>query len=852
MTLAGPPDQLVDPLAAFYAQDPSVLSEAAPPPPPVAIAQRPHDRIAWEIAAAVLVAGTIVRHRLQTMRPEVGQTKEQVQSAWSFFAPTWLRLTVPAIRQAYALGRVDGLTDDELEALASDYARGIGEYFNESSAAALEEGFNAQLAQRWDAGLAWHRAAAAYGVDRRDMKTYLKAAITDKGVDPIPAIARTVVDRAFLARAERLGTEEAYSATQAGQAVSWMYLEKQGRIPLGSTREWEMGENEEHCATCAELALQVVALDQPFVLKSGAKIWAPRAHPGCHCRVRLRPPKVEISKAQISCAGLVVVAKDTGRVLMLQRAKDGRDRNGGMWEFPGGHLEAGESPRAGAIREWQEECRRRIPKGTWRGSWQSGIYEGHVLEIPHETEIETHRRGRVLNPDDPDGDMVEAIAWWDLTHLPRNPAIRQEVRASLRDTRFAIRDSGISKAYDPGEARDRRGRWAEVAEAEPEVRDETPAKPDSPFRPATGNPFRQGANPFAAANPFRSSSPFTTGGQPGNPFRAPASPFGGTRSGPHALIVNHAVVIGLPKQRSEPAAEPYVMAVDDFHMAGHRAALGARYGLSKLVDFNVAERPPIASSEISAWDAIDEDMVIVKSVPAHMGRGELDRHWDAIEKAARVGFNAAFTEAEDDLDPIVAKLREHDLSRIFKLAGYEDEADGTEAASDRMRLRIRRAVRDHGEGSSHVDSLAEAYADYVTFAEPVRLLGRDTGGRIDRAMNEAEAHGLEVRDFHVPVPVEQVFNFEEGFHPHTELVGANRQEAKLVSQYAPYAIEYRSALANYDTGEVPPMRFGLQVLHMMPMTHAPGLGDTWIPLRDAKAAAGPPSEARTPGGSRVT
>lgn len=47
-----------------------------------------------------------------------------------------------------------------------------------------------------------------------------------------------------------------------------------------------------------------------------------------------------------------VIEKD-GRVLIARRRAD--DRFGGLWEFPGGKLEAGESPEAGLRREIDEE-----------------------------------------------------------------------------------------------------------------------------------------------------------------------------------------------------------------------------------------------------------------------------------------------------------------------------------------------------------------------------------------------------------------------------------------------------------------------------------------------------------------
>jgi len=53
-------------------------------------------------------------------------------------------------------------------------------------------------------------------------------------------------------------------------------------------------------------------------------------------------------------AGLAVRAADTGRILMLQRAHDPADPAAGLFEFPGGCLEPGETPMAAAVREWQE------------------------------------------------------------------------------------------------------------------------------------------------------------------------------------------------------------------------------------------------------------------------------------------------------------------------------------------------------------------------------------------------------------------------------------------------------------------------------------------------------------------
>jgi 8-oxo-dGTP pyrophosphatase MutT (NUDIX family) len=136
----------------------------------------------------------------------------------------------------------------------------------------------------------------------------------------------------------------------------------------------------------------------------------------------------------ISVAGLAVKAADTGRVLLLQRALTEGDPAGGTWELPGGHLDEGETPAEGAIREWQEETGAPVPPGVLAGTWDDGIYRGHVMVVPSEATVTInldHEDRDVLNPDDPHGDMVETIAWWDPEDLPGLTALRPELAAAV-------------------------------------------------------------------------------------------------------------------------------------------------------------------------------------------------------------------------------------------------------------------------------------------------------------------------------------------------------------------------------------------------------------------------------------
>lgn len=206
-------------------------------------------------------------------------------------------------------------------------------------------------------------------------------------------------------------------------------------------------------------------------------------------------------------AGLAVRADDTGRVLMLQRAsnpsvctcgvpvawdeqdgyqhKDGSvshddgtsvsDRVGteydpaaGVWEFPGGKLDDGEDPEDAARREWAEETGLNVPDGNLVGQWASsnGVYRGHVLAVPSEDSVPIHDgRDQVTNPDDPDGDQVEALAWWDTEHLLDNPAVRPELLADLDRVLPAVNAGRrAEKRFDPAQLRDHHGRWLAIAD----------------------------------------------------------------------------------------------------------------------------------------------------------------------------------------------------------------------------------------------------------------------------------------------------------------------------------------------------------------------------------------------------
>lgn len=154
--------------------------------------------------------------------------------------------------------------------------------------------------------------------------------------------------------------------------------------------------------------------------------------------------------------GVCIKAADTGRVLMLQRGLDHNDPASGTWEFPGGRRESlKESPESAGIREWQEETGMKMPAGKYTGNWtsKSGVYHGLVRTIPHEAAVPINGdRNQFTNPDDPDGDKVESLAWWEPKHLHNHPAIRPELAADMKRVHKAIKSEeplSVQKSLPP-------------------------------------------------------------------------------------------------------------------------------------------------------------------------------------------------------------------------------------------------------------------------------------------------------------------------------------------------------------------------------------------------------------------
>ena len=83
---------------------------------------------------------------------------------------------------------------------------------------------------------------------------------------------------------------------------------------------------------------------------------------------------------------ICLIENARGELLFLKRADD-RPLGPGLWGFPAGHIEAGESPRECAWRELREEIGEEIEVeelrtlGPLRDSLYGGVYEIHLYHL---------------------------------------------------------------------------------------------------------------------------------------------------------------------------------------------------------------------------------------------------------------------------------------------------------------------------------------------------------------------------------------------------------------------------------------------------------------------------------------
>jgi hypothetical protein len=248
--------------------------------------------IGMGIGAAILGIKMVMSHQLAKKNP---QSPEEARSLalniWEANRYVWRTLATPSVVDAYKLGGPSlFIPPDALEKLAVVYVDELGDYFNQTSVDALVEGFSAQLNSGWSNDISWRRSTPAYGLDSKQTRSYV-ITLTEQAKgkydpQPIPEKSAAAIDKLMLDRADRIGSNEAYKATQMGRNTVWLYMEKHGDIH-GAKKRWLTAEDERVCSVCASLDRQEKDLGDPFETPTGEKIHAPGAHPNCRCEIVL-------------------------------------------------------------------------------------------------------------------------------------------------------------------------------------------------------------------------------------------------------------------------------------------------------------------------------------------------------------------------------------------------------------------------------------------------------------------------------------------------------------------------------------------------------------------------------------
>lgn len=277
-----------------FLEDQQVPAAPAAPEP----ANTPYTEIAIGIAAGFLAYRALASKWITEQEPptlpnlfDLG-TRIAARNIGS-----WMLFVGPAIARAYELGYTQSgtqLSPQVRQQMAEEYTRNLGEYVNEVSAEAMIEGYRAQLAAGWNEKIAWQRSAEGYGLDSRQTRSWIGnqlRAPSSYQKDWITSVARKAVDKLFMVRAERLGANESYHASQVAKSLYWMYAQSSGKLPSDAMKQWSTARDERVCPICAPLDGVAVPLTSQFQV-GDARMWAPGAHPRCRCNIYVYYPPV--------------------------------------------------------------------------------------------------------------------------------------------------------------------------------------------------------------------------------------------------------------------------------------------------------------------------------------------------------------------------------------------------------------------------------------------------------------------------------------------------------------------------------------------------------------------------------
>lgn len=140
-----------------------------------------------------------------------------------------------------------------------------------------------------------------------------------------------------------------------------------------------------------------------------------------------------MAKKIIKVAGVAIIDQDKNKV---QAGKRNADRLvGGMWEFPGGKIEKGETPQEAAKRELKEEFHDEVQIGPQLGETVSYEYDFGIVKLTvffaklltNNFDLVAHSEVEWLSADE-----VQKLNW-----APADaPLVKELARTNFRDIKF--------------------------------------------------------------------------------------------------------------------------------------------------------------------------------------------------------------------------------------------------------------------------------------------------------------------------------------------------------------------------------------------------------------------------------
>lgn len=140
-----------------------------------------------------------------------------------------------------------------------------------------------------------------------------------------------------------------------------------------------------------------------------------------------------MAKKIIKVAGVAIIDQDKNKVLAGKRNAD--RLVGGMWKFPGGKIEKGETPQEVAKRELKEEFHDKVQIGSQLGETVSYEYDFGIVKLTvffaklltNNFDLVAHSEVEWLSADE-----VQKLNW-----VPADaPLVKELARTNFRDIKF--------------------------------------------------------------------------------------------------------------------------------------------------------------------------------------------------------------------------------------------------------------------------------------------------------------------------------------------------------------------------------------------------------------------------------